>query len=152
MIYFKKLLDFVKGLDMFQITYRELRSDEALRAVHKLTRCTELPPKVAYNVMRMSKAIDQELKESQRKWSELADKHIEKDFDEQKREKYKFVDGKPVFKEGTPEADGLKLIEDFNDTKTLIPRHKLKVEDLAPVKLSPAEMYAIEWMFEELPA
>lgn len=101
--------------------------------------------------MRMSKAVDQELRESQRKWANFADAHIEKAFDEHQREKYKFENGVPVFKEGISHEAGMKLVEEFNETKTLIPRHKIKIEDLAPAKLSPAEMYALDWMIQGTP-
>lgn len=144
-----KLLDYLKGRDMFKISYRDLRSEHSLNALQKLTQCPHLPHKVAYNVMRMSKVLDQELRKSQEEWVKLAEKIIVQEKGENGVIRFKFEGGNPVFVEGIDPEDGKRQIKEYNDKEVIIERHKINVEDLANAKLSPAEMLALEWMITE---
>lgn len=135
---------------MFKVTYKEIRNEQTLNAMQKLSNCPNLPHKVAYNVMRMSKVLDQELRKSQQEWGKLADKIIVKEITPDTQvTKYKFENGAPVFVEGVTDEDGRKQIEEYNAKEVIIERFKLKLDDLEQAHLTPAEMYAIEFMISE---
>jgi len=134
---------------MFKTDYQTIRAEATLAAMHRLTNCRDLPFKVAYNVMRMSKAIDIELRESQKKWLEIANKYIQKEILPDNKHRFLFDDGKPRYIEGVNVEEAEKAIADFNATAVLLDRFKLKVADIEAAKLTPAEMFALDFMLEE---
>lgn len=131
---------------MFKISYRDLRSDPFKQTMVKIASCGAYPEKVAYNIMRMAKALEAELKKSNEEWVKLAASLVQKDekgnlkLNEEKTD-FLWVDGV------TGEA-GKAKIEEFGAKEVIIDRHKLKLSALAPAKLSPADLANIECLLD----
>lgn len=134
---------------MFKLSYKELRDNAFISAMAKLTNCSEYKDiKTSYNVMRMGKTLEEKLKESQKEWIEMADKLIKRD----DKGNFAHTNNDFVWKHGVSADEGHKTIEDFLKKEIIIDRYKLKLEDMAPAKLSPNELAAIEPVFTELQA
>lgn len=136
---------------MFTIKYKDLRADALFVALRKLTNCTDLQFKTAYNVMRMSKAIDIELKESQTQWIALCKKYVKEELLPNGNHRIKFTEsGEPDWLDGIDVEAAKKAMEDFQNKEVIIKREPIRMEDLAPAKLSPADLYALEFMIKEI--
>lgn len=134
---------------MFKLSYKELRDNDFLSAMGKLTNCSEYKNvKVSYNIMRMGKVLEQKLKESQKEWIALADPLVKRD------DKGNFAsDGvKFLWKDGVDPAEAEKKIVSFLEKEIIVERHKLALDDIAAAKLSPAELGCIEALLADAPA
>lgn len=133
---------------MFKLTCKELRNDHFRMTMVKLANCDEYEDyKVVYNIMRMAKSLEKELARTQREWVTLAAKYVQID------EKGKFKtdeSGELVWNEGIDVAAAKAAIEAFGDTVIEINRFKLKLSDIAPAKLSPAELSTIEPLLADM--
>ena len=93
-------------------------------------------------MMRTAKALESKLKESQTEWVALGTKLVKKD------ETGNFVLNADKsdfeFLEGVNAADAKTAIEDFGEKEVIIDRLKFTFDDIAPAKLSPAELSVIE--------
>lgn len=136
---------------MFKLSYQELRDQNFLAAMGKIVGCSEYKDiKVSYNIGRMKTVIDQKLKKSQEEWLELANPAVEKD--ERGNFKVDREKGTLLFKEGIDAEEMQKKIEEFTKREVIIERFKLKLDDLAPAKLSPADLSVLEPMIQTLEA
>lgn len=134
---------------MFKLSYKTLRDNEFLSAMQKLSSCaTYKNVKVSYNIMRMSKVLEQKLRDSQKEWIALADPLVKRD------DRGNFAsDGKAfLWKEGVDPAVAEKTILDFLDKEVIVERTKLSLDDIEPAKLSPSELGAIEALVTEISA
>lgn len=134
---------------MFKLPYKTLRDNEFLSAMQKLTTCAAYKNvKVSYNIMRMGKALELKLRDSQKEWIELADPLVKRD------ERGNFAsDGKAfLWKEGVDPVDAEKKILAFLDKEVIVDRLKLSLDDIEPAKLSPAELGAVEALVTEISA
>lgn len=131
---------------MFKISYRDLRSDPFKQTMQKIALCGAYPEKVAYNIMRMTKALEAELKKSNEEWVKLAKSLIQID----EKGMLKFNEEKTDFLwlDGIPPAEGKAKIEEFGAKEVIIDRRKLKLSVLAPAKLSPADLANIECLLD----
>ena len=130
---------------MFKLCYGDLRTDAFSSALSKLENCDSFDDeKVSYNIMRMVKSLNKAFKDSQAEWAKLATEVFELDVAQIKTE-----DGKFVWKEGIDHEAGKAKFEAFNAKEVIIDRFKLKLEQLKPAKLSPAEMGALDALIQE---
>lgn len=97
--------------------------------------------------MRMSKVLDQELRKSQEDWVKFADKYIKQEATPTGT-RYQFKDGAPEWLDTVNPEEAAAALKEYEDKQVIIERHKLKMDDIAPAKLSPAELYALDKMLE----
>lgn len=148
MITIPKLFRYWKERNMFKITYKELRSPQFSQSLTKLASCTELAPKVAYNIARTAAVLGRELTTSQKKWIAASKPLFKLD------DAGSFMPNATkeffVLNEGVDEGDAKEKVEEFLNHEVLVERFKLKVEDLAPAKLSPQDLIALEPLLEAI--
>lgn len=129
-------------LPLVRLTYGEVRKAGFRMAMGKLAQHPFKDQKVAYRVMRIVDGVEIELKGAERLHTKLVDQYAEKD------EKGDFVpmDGRvgtfrvPVEKQ---EAYG-KALEDFDALSFAMRWRKLPLDDLSDLRLSAAELKAVE--------
>lgn len=128
---------------MFKLTYKELRDPQFRNAMLKLSNCSEYKDhKVAHNIMRMAKVLERELKRTQDDWIVLAEKYIQRT----ENGAFKMNETKTDFAwaEGVDKTTAEAAIEEFGKKEVVVERFKLKLDDIAPAKLSPADLAALE--------
>lgn len=132
---------------MFKVQYRELRSMSFLSAMNKLTQCEDFGDvKTAYNIMRVSKALEKHLKKSQNEWIDLANKFIKRSPDN----KFMLKDDTFDWLDGVDKDVAEKSVEDFLAKEVIVEWKKLDLKEVAPAKLSPAELGALEPVLSHL--
>jgi hypothetical protein len=131
---------------MFKITYKELRSPQFSQSLSKLAQCTELKPKTAYHIAKTATVLGRELSSSQKKWVAISKPLFKLN------EAGTFIPNTTneffVTNEGVSEDDAKAKVEEFLNHEVLVERFKLKIDDLAPAKLSPQDLIALEPMLE----
>ena len=122
------------------LKFKEIRNPSFIGAYRKLLACDDYPTvKATYNVSRLSDLIDQELKAAEKIFQDLVKKHAKKD-----------DSGKVEMKEGQFEIPDEEMenwersLEDFGGHEVTLKRHKIKLDDLANVKLNPQDLKALE--------
>ncbi len=129
---------------MFKISYQTLRSDGFRVALQKVVNCSKFDTKTAYRIMRLTKELEKALLASQQEWVKLAEKYVKK-----KDGKFAYAEGDFDFLDGVDKEAARAEIMAFGAKETIIDRWKLKVEELGPAGLSPADMSALEPMLLE---
>lgn len=129
---------------MFKISYADLRSDRFRAAMGKLSSCAEYKMKVGYNIMRLAKVLEAELKKSQTEWIELASKYVQKD----EKGNFKITPEGFEFIEGVDGEVAKKEIEAFGLKEVIVDRFKLKLDDIEKAKLTPADMSAVDMLLD----
>lgn len=126
----------------FTLTYKTLANQNFVPALKKVVNFDGFKdPKLAYNAARIGSLVDQELKT----FHDLRVKFANK---------VKAI--KPENEENPTDADkeAVKALQEeadkFGEVSFEINRHKLKLEDLSGLKLTPNEILALEPMLEGL--
>lgn len=131
---------------MFKISFKELRDNDFLSAMAKLTQCSEYKDvKVSYNIMRLGKALESKLKDTQKEWVALGDTLIQRDA----KGNFASKDGDFLWKDGVDVVEAHKKVEEFLNKEVVVERFKLKLDDIAPAKLTPSQLGAIEQLVAE---
>ena len=115
----------------------------------------ELPIRQSFLLGKLTKSVSAEIEQYQASRKTLCEKYSEKDGEGKAR----MIDaeGKPVA-EGQPGNYDIpkERMDDFSkehqeliDTEVSIPGVKIKINDLAGVKISPAHVMALEWLICE---
>ena len=126
---------------MITTTRGLLRSEPFRLSIQKIVNAPGLDTKVAYNVVRLAKELEKTLADLQKEWVQLVGKYVEKDgaqwrLNEQKTD-FAYLAGVDV-------EDAKKAIMEYMESKAEISREPLKLEDLGPAKLTPADISVLE--------
>lgn len=132
---------------MFKIEKRVLLSPGFKDSMSKLANCAEFKVKVGYNIMRTAKALEKELVKSQNELNEIKKKYAE--CDENGTFKLSEAKNDLLWKPGT-EQDAKTAIEAFGLSEALVDRQKFSLEDLAPAKLTPADLANLDPLLQAL--
>jgi septum formation topological specificity factor MinE len=126
---------------MITTTRGLLRSEPFKTSIQKLINAPGLETKVAYNVVRLAKEVEKTLIELQKEWIQLVGKYVETDGSQWKlnEEKTDFA-----YLAGVDVEDAKKAIMEYMGTKAEISREPLKLEDLGPARLTPADISVLE--------
>lgn len=129
-------------LPLVRLTYGEVKKSTFRMAMGKLAQHPFKDQKVAYRVMRIVDATEIELKGAEKLHAKLVEQYAEKD------EKGEFIplDGRAgTFRvpEDRQEAYG-KALADFDALSFAMRWRKLSLDDLSDLRLSAAEMKALE--------
>lgn len=126
---------------MITTTRGLLRSEPFRSSIQKIVNTPGLETKVAYNVVRLAKEVEKVLADLQKEWIELVGKYVETEGSQWKlnEEKTDFA-----YLSGVNVEDAKKAIMEYMETKAEISREPLKLEDLTPAKLTPADIAVLE--------
>lgn len=118
---------------MIELTWGTVRTESFQNALGRVASCTDLDFKIAYSASRILSKIKSELDAADDMYKKLLSKHADID---KEQGTYKV----------RPENLELwkKEVSEFLDTKFVIEKNKLQVSSLEKVKLSPAEILALE--------
>lgn len=150
---------------MFKLKFEDTKSREFLQAYSKVMQYPSYKDsKLAYNIAKIGRKFDQEFRLSQEIFVKLLKQysHLDENGDLAPREEdLKDAKGvvtktkipntyviKPEFRNKSEGGDDSwpKALKDFDSTEFEIPCHKLKVEDLQGVGLSPFDFMILESM------
>lgn len=128
----------------FELTYKDIANPHFLAAMKKVVNSeTWKDPKKAYNAARIGTLLDSELKT----FADLRQKLVTK--------ARSYV---PANDDAPTDDDKAKLEEiqaeqeKFLEVSFKLERHKIHLDDLADVKLSPNELLALEPLLDGIPA
>ena len=116
----------------FEVTYKTITHPAFQGGLSKVLNTESKDHKIVYNLMRVGDLIDQNVKEAQRTYKKLAKNH-------DVLNEHGIID---------TSADGneewRKAHEDFLKQTVKVERHKIRMEDIENVSLTPLELSALE--------
>jgi hypothetical protein len=115
----------------------------------KLSGCNAFKPKVAYNLMRLSKILEQESKRFREEQIELTKKYV--DWENELTKSFKMNEEKSDFlwRDGVDVPAARRELEEFLAQEFTVNRFKFEVEDLEPAKLTPVDYDALDFMINQ---
>jgi len=128
---------------MIKLNYGNIRDQNFANGVVRLRSFSGFKPKTAYNLGRVLDKINRAEKEAQIVFDNLIELHAEKDKDGKLVE----YGGRPgTFKIADEKADEWREILEAFEAISVEPieRYRLKLDELENVKLTPAEMLALD--------
>lgn len=136
-----KLFQFT-GAKMFSLQHKILRSDSFQTPIRKLANCSDY--KNIQNLQRVAsfvKAVENALLTSQKKWVEIGEKYIKID---ESTKTFQFSNAGPVFKDDVDHEEAKKAVAAFLEDEVIVKSAKLSINDIACVKLCPADIVALD--------
>lgn len=128
---------------MLTLTYGQLRDSNFNRAMEKMANFSGFKsPKVAYNVAKINRRYLDEIEVSQGIFQKMVDQYAKKTEDG-KLEPHKGVPGTFSIPEDT-QAEWDAKLKEFQSIEWTIDRPRVNFDDLADVKLTPAEIMALD--------
>jgi len=126
---------------MIELTLGTLRSEPFRMALTKLVTEPNLDTKTAYNLMRLSKVLEQHTLDSQKEWVTMLSKYVEAE-----DSKWKLNEEKTDFSylPGVDKETAKNAIVEFLSKNVEIDREKLDLEKLTPAKLTAADLSVLE--------
>jgi hypothetical protein len=126
---------------MIELSYKELSATPFIQAMNKINQCTDFKMKVGYKVMMLSKDLQKFFEKAKSEYAAMMEAIAEKEnglFKTHPETK------EYIWKDGVDKEDAEKKIEEFQNQKVTVDKPKFNIEDLAPAKLSPADMNSLE--------
>lgn len=116
----------------FEVTYKDLSKPAFRTGLHKVLNAPSKDHKVVYNLGRVGDLIDQSIKEAQRTLKKLAKNHNVLNEDG-------IIDAS-----ADDNVEWVKAHDDFMAHRVKVERHKVRLEDIKEVPLTPLEITALE--------
>jgi len=130
---------------MIQLMRSELRKPQFRAAITKISECSKLDTKVAYNFMRLIRVIDKLSHEVMVGFNDFVAEHVETDAEG----KFLLNDEMNEFrwKSGVDGDSAKKALHEFGTGQLDTGRETFTLDDLAPVGLTVLDLEAIEPLF-----
>lgn len=126
---------------MFEVSYESLRSRGFQQAFRKVMDCPGIVDiKASYNIARMGKLFDQEIKIANGLFIKLLKEYVEFTPEGQPKR----TGDKWRIKEDVDEAAAMEAIEKFHQNTIKVERHKIQPEVIRGANLTPNDLLTLE--------